>query len=58
MARKKARMSSAAREAKNAYLRQWKRDHPERIKEYERRYWEKKAQQAEAFLNAQEGAKV
>lgn len=31
------------REAINAYNREWKRAHPDRVREYERRYWEKKA---------------
>lgn len=38
-------MSDAAREARNAYARQWRKDHPEKAKEYARRHWEKKARE-------------
>lgn len=31
------------REAINAYNRAWKRAHPDRVREYERRYWERRA---------------
>ena len=42
-------MSEAAREARNAYKRKWAKDNPEKVKAYTRRYWEKKAQEAEAL---------
>ena len=42
-------MTEAARLARNAYKRQWAKDHPDKVKEYNRRYWEGKAQEAEAL---------
>lgn len=40
-------MSEAAKEAKRAYHRayqkDWRRKNPDKIKEYQNRYWEKKA---------------
>lgn len=47
-------MTDAAREARNAYRRQWAAAHPDKVREWQRRYWEKKAQQAEAEALAQE----
>ena len=47
--RNKKTMSEAAREARNAYKRKWAKDNPEKVKAYTRRYWEKKAQEAEAL---------
>lgn len=39
-------MDEDAREARRAYLRQWKNDHKDRVREYNRRYWSKKAARA------------
>lgn len=36
-------LSDAAREARNAYARKWRRENPEKVKEYARRHWEKMA---------------
>lgn len=36
-------MTAAAKEAQRAYKRSWRRKNPEKVKEYNRRYWEKKA---------------
>ena len=41
-------MSEAAREARNAYRRKWSKENPDKVKAATRRYWEKKAQEAEA----------
>lgn len=38
-------LSSAAKEAKRKYAREWRRNNPDKIKEAQRRYWEKKAAQ-------------
>ncbi len=38
-------MTDAAREAQRAYMREWRRKNPDRVKEKNKRYWEKKAQQ-------------
>ena len=42
-------MSEAAREARNAYKRKWAKENPDKVKAANRRYWEKKAQEAEAM---------
>ena len=38
-------LSQEAKEARRAYLRKWRRENPEKVKEQERRYWERKAQE-------------
>lgn len=43
---------SYAISARRAYIRKWRAEHPERVKEYARRYWEKKGAQLEAELKA------
>jgi len=40
-------MSEAARKAQNAYKRAWNARNPEKNKEYQRRYWAKKAKEIE-----------
>ena len=40
-------MSEAAREARNAYKRKWAKENPDKVKAATRRYWEKKAQEAQ-----------
>lgn len=42
----KTGMSEAAKEAKRAYLRDWREKNKQRSKEYQQRYWEKKAAEA------------
>jgi hypothetical protein len=37
------KMSEAAREARNAYKRQWAKANRDKVKAANRRYWEKKA---------------
>lgn len=39
-------MTIEAREARRAYKRNWQRNNPDKVKEYQKRYWEKKAQEA------------
>lgn len=36
-------MSEDAREKKNAYLREWRKKNKDKVKEINKRYWEKKA---------------
>ena len=36
-------LSDKAKAMKNAYNREWRRNNPDKIKEYHRRYWEKQA---------------
>ena len=38
-------LSQEAKEARRAYLRKWRRENPEKVKEQKRRYWERKAQE-------------
>ena len=35
-------LSEAARIARNEYARQWRAKHPEKVREHNKRYWEKK----------------
>jgi hypothetical protein len=39
-------MNEQAAEARRAYKRKWAADHPEKVKEYQRRYWTKKGTEA------------
>ena len=39
------KLSRAAAEARRAYLRQWRQENPEKIKEHQRRFWERKAKE-------------
>ena len=41
-------ISEKAKEAQRAYLREWRRKNPEKVRENNRRYWERKAQQMAA----------
>lgn len=55
VARKKSMtMTDKAREARNAYKRKWYKENPEKRREYERRYWAKKAKEMD--LSRQETA--
>lgn len=36
-------MTEAAKEARRAYKRQWAQQHPDKVKQHQTRYWEKKA---------------
>jgi DNA-binding NarL/FixJ family response regulator len=36
-------LSEKAREIRNQYQREWKRNNPDKLREYNTRYWEKKA---------------
>lgn len=39
-------LSKEAKEARKAYRKKWREEHPEKVREYEARYWEKRAKQA------------
>lgn len=41
-------MTKAARETRREYHRKWQRENPDRVKEYQRRYWEKQAERNQA----------
>lgn len=50
-------MTDKAREARKLYKRDWQRKNKDKVKEYQRRYWEKKAlekQEAGTYTGAQE----
>lgn len=36
-------MSEEAREKRNEYMREWRKNHPDKVKAARDRYWEKKA---------------
>ena len=38
-----AGLSPQAKEARRAYKREWQKNHPEKVRLYLERYWEKKA---------------
>ena len=42
-ATKKTALSEEARAARNAYHREWRKKHPEKMREYYLKRWEKKA---------------
>ena len=37
-------MTEEARQARNAYKRKWNRENRDRLKQYQERYWKRKAQ--------------
>lgn len=40
------KLSPEALEAKKAYNRKWRKAHPEKVREYQNRYWSKVAEKA------------
>lgn len=46
--KKPEEMSEAARQARNEYIRAWRRRNPDKVMETHKRYWERKAAQAAA----------
>lgn len=42
-----AEQREAVRKARNAYVREWRKKNPEKVKKYWERYWLKKAQEQE-----------
>lgn len=50
-------MDEKARAARNAYKREWNRQHPDRVKRYQDNYWSRKAAEAEAAENKQAEAR-
>ena len=53
-------MSIKARKTRAAYMREWRKKHPDKEREYKARYWERIAEQKEAAKLAatEQGAKV
>lgn len=52
-------MNKEAREARRDYKRKWQRDNKDKVKEYQRRYWERKAKenQADEAVQDKEGSR-
>lgn len=42
-----AEQREAVRKARNAYVREWRKKNPEKVKKYWERYWLKKVQEQE-----------
>ena len=42
----KSGMTAAAKAAKRQYSREWRKKNPEKVREYNDRYWQKKAEAA------------
>lgn len=47
-------ISEQARVAQREYLREWRRKNPDKVRENNRRYWERKTQQAASEGNKTE----
>jgi len=45
-------MTEAAKEARRAYQRKWRRENPEKVRATQDRYWEKKSIEAKKELKA------
>ena len=43
MARRYFKFTEAARMARRDYLMQWRKNNPDKVREYNRRYWERRA---------------
>jgi len=52
------RMTEEAREARNAYKRQWNAKNPDKRREYMQRYWERKADKKRQETAENGGAKA
>lgn len=50
-------MTERAREARRAYKREWNRKNPDKVREAQERYWERKAQAAQEAQETQEGSR-
>ena len=46
-------MNEKMKESRNKYMREWRKKHPEKVKEYQDKYWAKKAAQAAEVENAE-----
>ena len=45
MQKTKSDISKEAIAARRAYQKKWRQEHPDKVRGYNRRYWEKKAQE-------------
>ena len=48
-------MNDAAKAARREYKKKWQREHPEKVKQYQARYWDKKAREAAAAGDLPQG---
>ena len=39
---KKKELEELAKEARRKYIREWRRKHPDKVREWNQRYWERK----------------
>ena len=47
-------LSQEAKEARNAYYREWRKKNPEKMKRYQEKYWKKKAQKMQEQAEKEE----
>lgn len=47
-------ITEAAKEARRAYKRKWNKEHPDKVKQYQTDYWNRKAAQAEECAEGQD----
>ena len=52
-----AQIEEQARAARVAYFREWRKKNPDKVKENNRRYWEKRSARLAAEKEANNGAK-
>lgn len=45
-------MTEQAREAKREYMRKWRRENKDKVKQHQARYWERKAQEEQGECRA------
>lgn len=53
-----AEMTDAAREAQRTYMREWRKKNPERVREKNQRYWERKAKQMQENEGCKDGGET
>ena len=56
--RRIALMKGKPNPARQAYLKKWRKDHPEKISEYNRRYWEKQLDKWNKEHGVDDGSKA
>ena len=42
------KMTDGAKKSRNEYFKKWRKEHPDRVREIQNRYWTKKAEAAKA----------
>lgn len=51
----KTSLSPEAKEARNRYLREWRKNNPDRVKVHQSNYWEKQAEKNDNSQEIREG---